>query len=175
MDLNFKKIKEKARKVFKSHYVILVLACALAALAGSEFSGSLSINETTDMFNQIKYVIPGIQDKVENIKNTAASAGEKIALSGAFTKQRGVFSLILNSVGSNKIYFSFFGQVARGILVPDQGSNPHALHWKHGVLTTGACMLSCSVSCVWPFAILWTVAHQDPLSMGFSWQEYWSG
>ena len=53
LDLNFKKIKEKARKVFKSHYIILVLACALAALAGSEFSGSLSINETTDMFNQI--------------------------------------------------------------------------------------------------------------------------
>ena len=21
----------------------------------------------------------------------------------------------------------------------------------------------------------WTVAHQAPLSMGFSWQEYWSG
>ena len=21
----------------------------------------------------------------------------------------------------------------------------------------------------------WTVPHQDPLSMGFSWQEYWSG
>ena len=25
------------------------------------------------------------------------------------------------------------------------------------------------------FATLWTVARQDPLSMGFSWQEYWSG
>ena len=25
------------------------------------------------------------------------------------------------------------------------------------------------------FAILWTVAHQAPLSMGFSRQEYWSG
>ena len=24
-------------------------------------------------------------------------------------------------------------------------------------------------------AIPWTVAHQDPLSMGFSRQEYWSG
>ena len=24
-------------------------------------------------------------------------------------------------------------------------------------------------------AILWTVAHQAPLSTGFSWQEYWSG
>ena len=29
--------------------------------------------------------------------------------------------------------------------------------------------------CVWPFATLWTVAHQAPLSVGFSWQEYWSG
>ena len=25
------------------------------------------------------------------------------------------------------------------------------------------------------FAIPWTVAHQAPLSMGLSWQEYWSG
>ena len=25
------------------------------------------------------------------------------------------------------------------------------------------------------FATPWTVAHQAPLSMGFSWQEYWSG
>ena len=25
------------------------------------------------------------------------------------------------------------------------------------------------------FVTLWTVAHQAPLSMGFSWQEHWSG
>ena len=25
------------------------------------------------------------------------------------------------------------------------------------------------------FEVLWTVAHQAPLSMGFSGQEYWSG
>ena len=30
-------------------------------------------------------------------------------------------------------------------------------------------------SCVQLFAILWTVAHQAPLFMGFSRQEYWSG
>ena len=29
-------------------------------------------------------------------------------------------------------------------------------------------------SCVWLFEILWTVAHQASLSMGFSRQEYWS-
>ena len=32
-----------------------------------------------------------------------------------------------------------------------------------------------SLSCVRPFATPWTVAHQAPLSMGFSRQEYWSG
>ena len=35
-------------------------------------------------------------------------------------------------------------------------------------------MLSC-FSCVQPFVTLWTVAHQAPLSMGFSRQEYWGG
>ena len=32
-----------------------------------------------------------------------------------------------------------------------------------------------SPSCVWLFVTPWTVAHQAPLSMGFSRQEYWSG
>ena len=36
------------------------------------------------------------------------------------------------------------------------------------------CVLS-RFSCVWLFATLWTVAHQVPLPMGFSRQEYWSG
>ena len=36
------------------------------------------------------------------------------------------------------------------------------------------CMLS-HFSHVWLFATLWTIAHQAPLSMVFSRQEYWSG
>ena len=32
-----------------------------------------------------------------------------------------------------------------------------------------------SLSCVWLSATPWTVAHQAPLSIGFSRQEYWSG
>ena len=30
------------------------------------------------------------------------------------------------------------------------------------------------LSCVWLFGTIWTIAHQAPLSMGFSRQEYWS-
>ena len=37
-----------------------------------------------------------------------------------------------------------------------------------------ACLLSC-FSHIWLFATLWTVAHQAPLSTGFSRPEYWSG
>ena len=33
----------------------------------------------------------------------------------------------------------------------------------------------CHFSCVGLFVTLWTVAHQAPLSTGFSRQEYWSG
>ena len=36
------------------------------------------------------------------------------------------------------------------------------------------CVLSC-FSHVQHFATLWTIAHQVPLSIGFSRQEYWSG
>ena len=36
-----------------------------------------------------------------------------------------------------------------------------------------ACMLSC-FTCVQLFVTLWTIAHQAPLSMGFSRQEQWS-
>ena len=36
------------------------------------------------------------------------------------------------------------------------------------------CVLSC-FSHVWLFATPWTISHQAPLTMGFSWEEYWSG
>ena len=46
--------------------------------------------------------------------------------------------------------------------------------YKHCKAFMLACLLSC-FSHVPLFATLWTVAHQAPLSMGFSRQEYWSG
>ena len=50
--------------------------------------------------------------------------------------------------------------------------------WPHheacGILVPSAWVLS-RFSCVWLCATLWAVAHQAPLSAGFSRQEYWSG
>ena len=37
------------------------------------------------------------------------------------------------------------------------------------------CVCVCVLSCVRLCATLWTEARQAPLSMGFPWQEYWSG
>ena len=39
---------------------------------------------------------------------------------------------------------------------------------------TCVCMHECSLSRVWLFVTLWAIAYQDPLSEGFSRQEYWS-
>ena len=36
------------------------------------------------------------------------------------------------------------------------------------------CVCMYVLSCVWLFVTLWTVAHQTPLSVEFSRQEYWS-
>ena len=51
------------------------------------------------------------------------------------------------------------------------------LSLQQNILTsyTMACMHAQLLSCVWLFATPWTVAHQAPLSMGFSRQKYWSG
>ena len=38
-----------------------------------------------------------------------------------------------------------------------------------------ACVHVCMLSHVQLFVMPWSVPHQAPLSMGFSWQEYWSG
>ena len=43
------------------------------------------------------------------------------------------------------------------------------------LLDRGACLHAQSLSCVWLFVTPWTVAHQAPLSKGFSRQESWSG
>ena len=46
--------------------------------------------------------------------------------------------------------------------------------WEPPIVIVCVCMLS-HFSSARLFATLWTVAHQAPLSMGFSRQEYWSG
>ena len=74
--------------------------------------------------------------------------------------------------------------ILQGIFLT-QGLDSHPLrllHWQEGSLPlshpgnhmyTCVCMLSC-FSCVQFCVTPWTVAHQTPLSMGFSRQEYWS-
>ena len=49
--------------------------------------------------------------------------------------------------------------------------------WRGVIRVFCVCALVCaqSLGCVWLSATLWTVAHQAPLSIGFSRHEYWSG
>ena len=90
------------------------------------------------------------------------------------------------SVSENRscycVFFSFGCAVQQeGSQFPDQESNPQPLQWKCRVVAIGLpekCLHACVPSCFGHgslFVTPWTVAHQLPLSMGFSRQEYWSG
>ena len=63
---------------------------------------------------------------------------------------------------------------------PKGGSNP-SVYWQMNeklkccVYIRWICNVRSVFSCVWLFVAPWTVAHQVPLSMGLSMQEYWSG
>ena len=50
------------------------------------------------------------------------------------------------------------------------GSSSKSKTWSYHV-----CLWLCRFSHVWIFVILWCEPHQAPLSVGLSWQEYWSG
>ena len=58
-------------------------------------------------------------------------------------------------------------RLLKGILLP-------LTKWVHAFTRIHACGLSC-FSPVWFFETTWAVAHQAPLSLRFSRQEYWSG
>ena len=52
------------------------------------------------------------------------------------------------------------------------------MSYNCGYLLLCVCVCVCALnhfSQVWLFGILWTVASQASLSMGFSWWEYWRG
>ena len=63
--------------------------------------------------------------------------------------------------------------------LPDPGIKPRspALQILYGLSHLGSPFYLCaqSLSCGWLFSAPWTVAHQAPLSMELSRQEYWSG
>ena len=56
-----------------------------------------------------------------------------------------------------------------GILLPSSKSN------MNNYLTFCAGVVCSVTQSALLFVMLWTVASQVPLSMGFSWQEYWTG
>ena len=62
----------------------------------------------------------------------------------------------------------------------NQGVNSQKLHrkistWIHIAMFRAGQVLSCSVVSDSLRPYRWTVVCQSPLSMGFPWQEYWSG
>ena len=109
--MKFKDMKYNARKTLKKHYLILILACALAGLIGSEFTNSFLLNSTTDVISSFKTVSPKVNKTYEEIKNTTKKTTDKVSKSKSLSRKKGVLSLIANSIGSDKIYLTMLNVV----------------------------------------------------------------
>ena len=46
-----KLMKKHSKKIVKSHYIILVMACLMSAIIGNEFSSSINLNETVNVID----------------------------------------------------------------------------------------------------------------------------
>ena len=99
-----------------------------------------------------------------------------------------LWNIALQATLSMKLWQEYWSVLAFPIPgdLPDPGIEPESLSppalagesWPlvPPGKSSGQCVYVLSrFSCVWVFVILWTVAHQTPLSMGFSRQGYWSG
>lgn len=108
---NIKLMKKHSKKVVKNHYIILIMACLMAAIIGNEFSSSISLNETVKIVSQIKGVPIHIEKTAEEVKERIEITKTKVSNSRVFSKKRGVFSLIANTLDSNKIYLTIVGTI----------------------------------------------------------------
>ena len=83
----------------------------------------------------------------------------------------------LNHWTTREVLFFFFFFLVKKILcthvlsIPVPNPNPRQLLICFSV----SVVLKLSLSHVWLFVTPWAIAHQAPLPMGFSRQEYWSG
>ena len=87
-------------------------------------------------------------------------------------KYSNVYMSILNYLTLSSLHLPLGNHKFRNKLEFNRTNCPILQSCKWSVLFIHG--LSC-FSHVWPFATPWTIAHQAPLSMGFSRQKYWRG
>ena len=137
--INRKEIKENAKHVLKGHYVIMVVACLVAAVIGTSFTGTLSfldansynyalIDLTDEDTEASSSTISGfglssiynavLSDTVDNLEK-AAEEKEKEAIETPETKiggvsigrTKGVLASIANKVNSGSLLVSIYAGV----------------------------------------------------------------
>lgn len=107
-----KELKKQAKVVLKKHYILLMIACLVAAFIGSEFALSISVSslqsdmtestiELSDnyMENKLDEVESENEKKLEEIENSETDKDNMLG------RTNGVFSSIINMFGTKNIYF----------------------------------------------------------------------
>ena len=108
-----KKIKFKAKKVFKKHVLLLILVCLVATFIGNETRDTLMLYRLEDTSMNNKVISEIKKHSVDKVDKKVKEANEKLkkAEPGLFERKEGVLSNLVNSVSTGSIYVGMYRSI----------------------------------------------------------------
>lgn len=102
-------LKNKAKKIIKKHYLLLILVCLIASFIGTEFSSTLSITSIKDRATtmEMKLIRTFHKENLPELKKKNKEKEEAIRKNDKneiLSRKNGVFSQIINSFDTGSIY-----------------------------------------------------------------------
>ncbi len=127
-----KRFKKQAKEMLKKHYVLLVIACLIAAMVGSSYAYSLSASSYTSAINEAADVVdagetyiafPSVGDALYKLFGLDLSGAFQYNEAGELThigtlelgRRKGIFSSLVNRI-NNARFFSLALQAIRSLI-----------------------------------------------------------
>lgn len=110
------KLKKKAKKTLKKHYLFFILVCLISSFIGSEFSSTLSITSIKDRATKMEVglIRQFRKDDLSKLKKQNKIKEEKIKSNKkneVLARSNGVFSRVINSFDTGSIYIKIIESI----------------------------------------------------------------
>lgn len=105
-----KRLKYKAKIVFKKHILLLILVCLISTFLGSEISDTLSFARMEDGSKNIKIVSEIRKRSIDKVDEKVKEANRKLqeAEPGLYERKDGVLSTVINSVSTGSMQVGMY-------------------------------------------------------------------
>ena len=111
--MNRKKLKFKAKKVFKKHIFIFILVCLIATFIVSETRDTLILYRLENTSANNKVVNEIRKHSIDKVDQKVKEANEKLKKvePGLYERKEGVLSTVINSVSTGSLYVGMYRSI----------------------------------------------------------------